>query len=299
MRFFIATVIFCASLTSHAATSVMEVTADSDSNWFGSGFSLSSLESEALQDGGARFTMYNYASLNYRMTDRTHWAFRVPFVYQSAGYDSFNENENQKQSIDLADLLVDYTISRALLPGEIEVFTRIRGELPTSKYSRAQRKIGGLKLDVIASRNITNRIEIEWWPSVTWNIHTQTVYENPDLNNALSHTKRYELDQRLTLWYRAHRKFSVGAFVGTEDTWFNESEANNTGRQRTGRLAEHLIKVGPAVQYTLNDNFRFIFNVSNSVPMWGYTADRTGQSSDLGRFRPEQTGFALLTFISI
>lgn len=299
MKFYIFIVAVFASFSSWASTSVMETTLSTYKNWWINGFSLASVEAEPVQDGGASLSSYNYMSFNYRVGDGQHVAFRVPFTYNSAGFDSFNGDEVQKQSLDLADLLVDFTDSATLLPFEIETFSRLRFELPTSKFSRYQRKIGGLRLDLIMSKNLARNLEIEYWPILTWNLNTLTVYENPEINNSLSHTKQYELNQRLTLWYRVNGDFSVGWFAGTEDVWLNSSKANNTRRQREGRLGEHLLKTGPAVRYSLNRNLNFIFNVSNSVPMWGYTADRTGRMSDLGQFKPNQTEFVLLTFITI
>lgn len=283
---------------SWASPSVVEVSLDGDTRYWFSAFSLASVEADAAQDGGSQWSAYNYLSINYAVENGRHWSLRLPFIYESAGYNNFDGNEFQKQQLNLADVLLDYTISSALLPGEIEIFSRYRLELPTSRYSNLQGKIAGLRFDMIASRYISRSFQLEYWPIFTWNIHTQTVYDNPD-TGGLSHTKRYELNQRLSLWYRVnHRNTYLGFYVGTEDTWYNESENNNTTRARNGRFAEHLLKVGPSVRYRLNRNFDFLFNLQNSVPMWGYSPDRTGSMSDLGAFKPKQTEFVLLSFIS-
>lgn len=301
MKVLIFTVALLTLLQANASTSVLEVAPDTDRNFFVNGFSLATLKGEALQRGGGRLGTYNYASLNYRTGPLTHIALRLPFVYNSAGFEDSTRQEdllnNQEQTIDLGDVLLDYTLASTLLPGEIEMFSRVRLELPTSKYSIAQKKIAGIKGDFIMSRFVAPRMELEYWPTFTWNIHTQTVYINPDFDS-ISHTKIYELNQRLTLWYKAHQKLSVGFFAGAEDEWFNASKQNNTGRQRGNRLGEHKLKLGPAVRYTLGRNLTFLFNLSNTVPMWGFTPDRAGQYNDLGRFRPEQTELVLLSFLN-
>lgn len=283
--------------TSQASVSANEVTTSADSPWFFGGFSLAVAEAEGYTQGGSGFFTYNYATVNYRIAQKRHLSFRIPFTYRSAGYDTFGER-NQEQEILVDDLLFDITDSATLLPWDVEMFSRIRYELPTGKFSNLQKTIGSFRLDLIFSKHIARGFQMEYWPIFRWNMHTQTVYENPDIDNSLSHTKRYELDQRLNLWYVPSARLALGGFIGTEDTWFNESEANPTKRQREGRLAEHAIKVGPAVGYRVGENLRFIFNVSNLVPLWGYTDERTGSTSDLGKFKPSQTQFVLLTFMN-
>lgn len=280
-----------------ASVSANETTMNTDSAWFYGGFSLAVMDAQNFEDGGQGFFAYNYATINYAIAPGQHFSFRIPFTYRSAGFDNFGErNLNQELLID--DLIVDFTKSATLLPWDTEVFSRLRYEAPTGKYSRLQKTIGSLRVDLIFSKHIARGFQMEYWPIARWNMHTQTVYENPDINNNLSHTKRYELDQRINLWYVPNGKLAVGVFAGTEDVWLNESPANNTSRQRDNRLAEHAIKVGPSVRYNVNQNIRFLFSVSDLVPLWGYTEDRTGKTSDLGKFKPEHTQFALLTFLN-
>ncbi len=293
-----AVLLFVTATPCWASVSAVEVSIDGDARYWVSAFSLTSVEADAAQDGGAQFSAYNYLSINYALENGRHWALRLPFIYNSAGFNNFDGDEFQKQQLDLADVLLDYTISSTLLPGEIEVFSRYRLELPTSRYSIAQGKIAGLRVDYIASRYINKDFQLEYWPIFTWNIQTQTVYDNPDTNK-LSHTKRYELNHRLSLWYKLNQRGAfLGFYVGTEDTWYNESESNNTTRAQNQRYGEHLLKVGPSVRYRLSRNFDFLFNLQNSVPMWGYSPERTGTASDLGAFKPKQTEFVLLSFIS-
>jgi hypothetical protein len=283
---------------SHALASVsaLETTLDGDTRYWVNAFSLASTEAAAVQDGGARLTTYNYVSLNYSTEQGTHWAVRLPFSYHTAGFDDFNQNEVQKQDLFLNDFLVDYTISSVLLPGEIEVFSRYRLELPTSSSANNQKRLGSLRFTAIASRYLTKDFQLEYWPDFTWNIHTQTVYENDF--GTFSNTRKYELKQRLTLWYRANPKLFLGVYAGTEDEWFNRSEATQTSRSNFNRFAEHSLIAGPSIRYTLNRNLSFLFSLQNNVPISGFRPEDTGSASDLGRFRPEQTEFVLLSFIN-
>ena len=280
-----------------ANVSALETSVDSDRSYWVNAFSLSSVESSAMQDGGAQISSYNYISINTSTNYGSHWALRLPFLYNSAGFNDFDGDEPQTQGVSGADVLVDYTVSSTLLPGDIEVFSRYRLELPTSKYSWVQKKIVGLRFDAIASRYINKDFQLEYWPILTYNMHSLTVYTNPDTGTD-SHTKSWELNHRLSLWYKADPKLYIGAYVGTEDTWFNKSNINNTSRARDGRYGEHLIKVGPSVRYTLNRNFTFLFNIQNMVPLWGFTEERTGRVSNVGQFKPEHTEFVLLSFIN-
>lgn len=285
------------SIRAHGSVSAIETAAYGDSPWSFGAFSLAVANAEGYASGGTGFFTYNYATINYSVAEKQHFSFRIPFTYRSAGFDTFGER-NQEQEILIDDLIVDFTNAATLLPFDTEVFSRIRYELPTGKYSMLQKTLGSFRIDLIFSKHIAKGFQLEYWPIARWNMHTQTVYENPDIDNSLSHTKRYELDQRLNLWYVPNHRLALGAFIGTEDTWFNGSKTNSTRRQRDERLAEHFVKLGPALRYNLNDNFRFIFNVANLVPLWGFTDERAGETSDLGKFKPSQTQFVLLTFMN-
>lgn len=275
-----------------------DIPTDSDARFWFSGFSLASSELKAQQDGGGQVSAYNYLSINYANNDRSHWSLRLPFIYNTAGFNDFNGDQNQKQGLNLADVLIDYSMHSTLLPWEIEAaFFRFRLETPTSKYSIAQKKIAGIRFDTILTKYVVKNWFVQYWPIFTWNAQTQTVYENPD-SGFLSHTKLYELDHRLTLWHQTTPWLNLGFFVGGEDTWFNRSKTNTTARVRENRFAEHLLKIGPSIRYELNKHFVFIFNLQNAVQLWGYKADQTGQMSDLGKFKPSQTEFVLLTFIN-
>ena len=283
--------------SSHAAVSALETTVDGDSRIWYSAFSFASMDGGPAQQGGARLGTYNYLSLNYSTEFGRHWSLRVPFRYDSAGFDDFNENEVQKQELNLWDFLVDYTVSSTLLPGDIEIFQRLRVELPTSDASQAQKKIASLRYTAFASRYLRKGVMLEYWPDFTWNIHTLSAYNNEF--GSISNTKRFELKQRLTLWFLANPKIQLGLYTGTQDDWFNSTNANDTSRQREGRLSEHSWVLGPSFRYTPNRNFSFLFSLQNTVPLWGFRSQDAGTVSDVGQFKPEQTQFLLLTNINI
>lgn len=280
-----------------ASVSALETTVEGDSRIWYSAFSFASMDGGPTQQGGARLGTYNYLSLNYSTEFGQHWSFRVPFRYDSAGFDDFNDNEVQSQELNLWDFLVDYTVSSTLLPGDIEIFQRVRLELPTSDVSRAQKKIASLRYTAFASRYLTKGVQLEYWPDFTWNIHTVTTYTNEF--GTTSHTRQYELKQRLTLWYTVSPKLQLGIYTGTQDDWFNRSNANSTSRQAEGRLSEHAWILGPSFRYTPNRNFSFLFSLQNTVPLWGFRSQDTGSVSDIGQFKPDQTQFLLLTNINI
>ncbi|MCC6138672.1 MAG: hypothetical protein IT287_08560, partial [Bdellovibrionaceae bacterium] len=163
--------------SAYGAVSAIETTSFGDSPWSFGGFSLAVANAEGYADGGTGFFTYNYATINYGLGDKQHLSFRIPFTYRSAGFDTFGER-NQEQEILIDDLILDYTKSATLLPFDTEVFSRIRYELPTGKYSMLQKTIGSFRLDLIFSKHIAKGFQMEYWPIFRWNMHTQTVYEN-------------------------------------------------------------------------------------------------------------------------
>lgn len=289
---------------SFAALSVLETMDNSrESNWSMSAFSLTGVKGEGLQNGGTGFNNYNFVSANYRIDSDSKISLRAPFIYNSAGYDDGGrELVNKEQKMLLGDFIVGYTrYNLALLPGDIEVFWEIRGYLPTSKSSDAKKQIGEIRNEFVFSKTLSRNFDLEYWPKFTWSIQTQSVYENEfstPAEPAFSNTKRYELDHWATLWYKMAPGFGLGVFVGGEDNWYNRSKVIETGRQKSNRVSEHLIKAGPALRFTLNRNFNFIFNISNKIKLNGYKPQETGTLSDLGQFQPDQTEFVLLAFLN-
>jgi hypothetical protein len=142
----IAAIVFLTLRPALASVSALETSIDSDRNFWFNAFSLASMESSSAQDGGAMISSYNYLSINTSTSYGTHWALRLPFIYNTAGFNEFDGDDVQPQGVNGADVLVDYTVSATLLPGDIEVFTRYRLEIPTSKYSWVQRKNCGSAL---------------------------------------------------------------------------------------------------------------------------------------------------------
>jgi hypothetical protein len=267
------------------------------SNWSFSAFSLATASGKDSQDGGGSLFTFNYVSAHYRLDYNTRLAFRVPFTYRTAGFDDFNGNENQPQQLKIDDLIIDYTnFNLGLLPGEISVYWNLRTSLPTSSVSNAQRKIADFRNEFIFSKALAPRVDLEYWPKFTWFAQTQASYLNDF--GTISNTKIYQLDHRITLYYRADQRINVGWFIGGEDSWYNKSKVNSTSRQRDGRLAEHALKMGPALKYTAGRNLNLILNISNVVPLWGFSDQDRGKLGDLGSFHANQTEVALLSFLS-
>lgn len=279
------------------AVSAIEANINRDSKWVYSAFSLATVAGEDVQKGGASWFAYNYFSAHYRLDFDSKLSFRAPFTYSSAGFDEFNKNENQKQQVNLDDFIVDYTnFNLAFLPGEIEVYYNFRTSLPTSESARAQKKIADFRNEFIFTKGLAARWDLEYWPKFTWFLQTQTAYINE--GGGVSNTKRFQLDHRLTVYYRANQKVNLGWFVGGDDDWYNRSSVNNTSRMRFDRLNEHSLKTGPAVRWSAGKGLNFIANISNVVPLWGFADNRKGELSDLGTFKGNQTEFTLLTFLS-
>jgi hypothetical protein len=281
-----------------AQTSAVETTLlNNDSKWSFSGFTMASVKGQDSQDGGGGWFAYNYISAHYRLDYDTRLAFRVPFTYQSAGFTKFNGNDNQAQELKFDDLIIDYTnFNVTLLPGEISVYYNLRTSLPTSHTSVAQKKIVDFRNEFIFSKAIASHVDLEYWPKFTWFAQTQAAYANDF--GTVSNTKIYQLDHRMTLWYRADHRVNIGWFVGGDDNWFNKSSVNQTSRQRTNRLAEHSLKTGPALKYNAGRNLNLILNITDVVPLWGFSDEDKGKLSDLGTFKSNQTELTLLAFLS-
>lgn len=280
-----------------AAASAVETSISNDSPWVYSAFSLATVEGGEVDKGGASYFAYNYLSAHYRIDYDQKLVFRAPFTYNSAGYDSFNQDENQPQKVGIDDVIVEYAnYNLALLPGDIEVYWDIRAYLPTSQSARDQRTILDIRNEFFITKRLAPRLELEYWPQFYSTVQSQAAYENDF--GTFSNTQRFRLKQRLTTWYRASYKWQFGYFFGSEDRWFHRSKANDTSRQRNGRLTEHSYLMGPAVKWAATKRISFIANIANRVDSYGFHPDQRDPIGDFWKPSIKNTEFTLLSFLS-
>ncbi len=275
------------------------------SPWSLSAFSLLSSESDQIQRGG-NLNSYNYIGPNYRLNSNERVAFKATFNANSAGYDRFNGHCRQVSNGSFEDPFFEYNnYSLGWLPGIADVFWSGRIYLPLSSISRAKGTIARFKSNTIFSRYFTQNLFAEYRNDVSYYYQANTTYfgthteDNCDVlpNTGPSNTRRWRMDNWLSLWYIINRDISIGASFLMRDQIFNESEIYDTSRQRNGRMHEVTMYLGPSLRYNFSYNVSFILSYRDVVEYHGFHPDRKDDLVELGEFRSRNTELSLLSFI--
>lgn len=272
-----------------------------------SAFSLLSTEvdqteySDSSDDyGTGRLSTYNYLTAAKRLTYDYKGGIRIPFIYNTAGSDRFNDGQVQDSELFLDDIILflrDDSI--ALLPLDISVFWEGRIYLPTGEFSQKAKTIGSYRNQFIFNKILTRHVSLEYDQRITYNHQSRTAYLNRFENSkgetieVASLTKAWEFRHRFQGWYRFNADTGVGLQVSFEDDYYNSSWENSRSLSRESKLtkgAKHEVKFGPALRFALSNKINFILNYADSV-----VAD--DNISELGQFKSKNTEVALLSFI--
>ncbi|MCB0377732.1 MAG: hypothetical protein KDD33_04505 [Bdellovibrionales bacterium] len=273
--------------------------------WSFTGFSIASLEPDQLSDGGGRLQSYNYASINYRLSMRDRVSLRLPFNYNTAGYDRFNGECVQNQEWAVGDPIIGYTnYNLVLLPGEIDTFWNGRIYLPVSNTSQDQGRILRARNRFIFSRMLTQKLEIAYRDTFNYYHQAKTTYVGKHAddqcnlvdNDNPSNTKKYDWEQLVALWYSLGKNFGISWQGGMRTEMRNASNTIETSRQAFGRLREISAFMGPAIRFSVSDDINMILTYYDVAEFSGYREDRQDLLSDLGTFKSKNTEISLLTF---
>lgn len=266
-------------------------------------FSLASTEVDQTEigtgeNGTGRLSFYNYLTVGKRLNYDLKSGIRVPFMYNTAGRDRFNDGQVQNSEIFIQDMILFLrNDSIALLPGDIGVFWEGRIYLPTGKYSQRAGLIGAYRNQFIFNKILSRKFDIEYDQKITYNHQSRTAYLNRfqddrgDWVEVASLTKSWEFENRANIWYKLDAETGLGAQFTLEDTFYNSSEANARFNEDVlSKNPEHLMKIGPAARFALSNKINFILTYVDVV-------NTLKNRSEFGQFKAKNTEVALLSFI--
>lgn len=268
-------------------------------------FSLASTETDQTEflnseNGTGRLSFYNYLTIGSRLNYDLKSGMRIPFMYNTAGRDRFNDGQVQDQELFLQDLIFFLrNDSFALLPWDVGVYWEGRIYLPTGKFSRRAGMIGAYRNHFIFNKILSRTVDVEYDQKVTYNHQSRTAYlnsfenERGELVEVASLTKSWEFEHRVQAWYKFNAETGLGLQTTFEDTFYNSSVENSRELDRSEPLSkgpEHIVKVGPALRFALSPKVNFILNYADVV-------NANENMSELGKFKAENTEVVLLSFV--
>ncbi len=286
--------VLAGAVNAHAEGSIQEGIGSSEVRWNKSFFSLMNTELKNSSEGGARLSSYNYFTFARRYSTDSKFALRIPFQYNTAGFDNFHGNTPQPQEMFLQDIFVswvDYNL--ILLPFDIGTYWEGRVYVPTSSNSKDTKLIVRYRNDFIFSKYFSNRWSLEYISKFNYYQQSQKAYRNDFVGSdgfdvsTVSATKQFYHDHWLQLWYTIGGGSQVGWRYGWEDTTYNQSKLENVNK-----AALHEIKTGPSYAFELNQNANFILNLSEVV-------NNATSRKDQFKFKQENLMLTLLAFVRI
>lgn len=255
-------------------------------------FNVASVETDKANDEGGRLSTYSYLTAASYVSANYRAAIRLPFQYNSAGTDRFGGDQVNEQELFLQDIILGLqNYNLAYLPFDFELYWEGRFYLPTSKNSKQSGLITRARNNFILSRVFSRYFEMELDQKFSYFFQSRTVYSNTFRDeegyevNAISSTKRMELETHLRAWGKVTPEVAVGWSVGTEETYWNKSDA-----ERKSKSGERKLLTGPGIAFPITNNANFIFTYQDVV-------NRDENPEQLGRFYADNTQFTLLSFI--
>ena len=293
------------SLPTWAQFSVVE--SFNESGYTFSFFGLGSTEADqtevnGVDNGTGRLSFYNYLTIAKRLTYDLKGGVRLPFQYNTAGRDRFNDGHVQKSELFLQDVILFLrNDALTLLPGDIGVYWEGRIYLPTSENSQKRDQIGRYRNHFIFSKILSRVFDMEYDQKISYYHQSRTAYKNTFVDNAgdyaevTSLTKSWELEHRLNFWYKMDAETGFGLQAGHKDQYFNSSTANaynqfdKEGTPRT-KGPIHEVKFGPAARFALNSKINFILTYEDVV-------NANENMGELAQFKSENSQVTLLSFV--
>lgn len=278
----------------------------SNSQWGTSYYGFTTAGAKAVNNGSPSVFTYNYLSLNYKLSPSERINIRPAFGITSTGFN--DNNEAQKAKIELLDSFINYSNrDLALLPGDWQLMGDFRIYFPTSESTQNKKTISYLRQKMISEKSLGRgwfavyTSELNYYIQSQKSYRKETVKEYPD--GGISRRVRAEankigdLDHRMGIGKYLNKIFTPKVEVGFIHEW------NYTSEQVTGGSASrNQFKISPNSEIHIARNLWFILGIESKVDIndTRYTSqwqDDRGQSINL--FRPENTQYYLMTFLSI
>lgn len=274
---------------------------DSDglkSAWNYSFFSIASTTASQIDAGGSNLESYNYIAGNYRLSDSTRLSLRVPFLFNTAGFNRFGDSV--KQDAQLADVFISYITYDLGYIGPIDFSGNFRLYLPTSENSQNSRMIAMVRMDLYSEMIVGRFSTIQYVFKPRYYIQSQKAYFDPNTatfpdgayrTSPIRATKQAELEHYVEYIGDINKYLSVKPAIGFEDNWYYGSGEEGIEARRTTNA-----KLQLALEIRPSRELRFTLGVANQPRLLPNRDRRTGAiREEVALFRPKDNQVFLMT----
>lgn len=252
--------------------SVQEKVVNTYSPFWVSGFTRADYDLKLWDLGGGQVSTYSFLTMNYRLGPGKKVALRIPFIISSAGWSQHQDNDPSYHKADafLEDpILSAVNNSLLLLPWDIQVYWEGRFYIPVGQQSLLENRIARLRNDFILSKNLTQKLEINWVNNVNYYVQSKTTYytdvplnaETGERLNVRTNTRAWRIDNRFDLWYKLSYETGVGFQFGVRNDVFHQAPNQNRFK---GSEIEY--SIGPQFRFSMGEIGNMILTVNHKVP---------------------------------
>lgn len=259
--------------------------------WSGSLFSIASVTSNQLDRGASSVGSYDYISFNRRLDPDSKVSIRVAFLYNTAGFNKYGDNE--KQDMSLQDLHFVYSHYDVGTIGDIEVAGNLKLYVPTSQSSQRSKMITRFHPEAYFFLPIGRFSGLTYAFKPDYYVQSQTAYYDdttptrPDgsfVTDPRHTTKMGSLEHYLQLDLDISKRFGFQVKAGTDEDWYYGSDAENLAG---GHVTYAKLSAGFEIRVMRGLNF--LLFVENKPMLATY------KKENVAFFRPQDNSVVLMT----
>lgn len=260
-------------------------------------FSIASIRNmnNRKADGPRAVESYNYFGLNYRIDSDTRLSVRIPFLFNTEGYNRFNDKLTSKAEIQ--DVHVAFSKYDLGYIGDIDLSGNVKVYMPTSEWSAKSGQIARFRAELYMEYAIGRFSSISYGikPDLFWQRNrTYVDYSTPRFNDGnfrwdpRGTTKQYSLEHFLEGYIDINQYFTIKPRVGFDEDWYYSSETENLEGNHVTRL-----RSGIGLEVRPFRGWRFTFGIQDETRLAG------NRGKDVAFWEPQNIQYSIMTNGSI
>lgn len=291
--------LFVASVSSAAVLDGDDVMVSSSAgkfkDWSLTFFSIASVKNmnpTKEAKGNRSVESYDYLSMNYKADANTRFSLRLPFNFNTAGYNAYGDEKTS--DVALQDIHFVYSNYDLGYVGDIDLSGKAKVYLPTGQASANAKTITKIRFEGYADYAITRKLSVAYIvkPDIYWQTQTAAINTSIPVNedgfrpaSALKTTQQFGLEHYVQFQYDINSMFSLATKSGFDEGWYHASAAENLEASHNTAL-----RLGLDLWIRPMRGLSFTLGVSNQTYLnSGY------QGKDVAIGEPQNTQYSLMT----
>ena len=230
--------------------------AKSRSPWGVSYFNYSTSPQEAVDKGSGSWNIYQYVSLNYKLSRNTRFHIRPAFSIQTPGFDErdtsrpFETRDN--------DFHIAFSQYQMLPEGsDYDLVGRYYAYLPTTKSSQSKKWVTRLRAWMTLERYFTKDFYISYNFKPDYYVNTQKAYKtDTSYGGKTDNNQIGALDHYFEIGYKLNKWFYPQVDIGAMHEWYHSSDEADS----MPALIEQF-KIAPNTWINVTRDLRFIAGI--------------------------------------